>query len=455
MKKYNKSNIKIIEKKDLIKEESELFDSNDIIVYQNKTLQKKKNNKEKYVFCKVIFPILFIIENILLLTYLIIKQKFKKIHVETVEEKLISKSSSIKILEKEEALNIALPFVKYCVDGKLIKNRVFKKVENPRISIILPCYNCGPNLIIPLRSIQNQDMTDIEIIIVNDNSDNKTVTVINELKEEDPRIEVYNNDKNMGLLYTRSIGVIKARGKYVIILETDDNFCDSDIFYSLYITAEEGNFDIISYNIFEAHDYYDRNQIEDYINNYKEKNLTVYQPELSCFSFTVNKEDKKNDINGTNDINISGKLIRTSVYKSAINLLGEEKLLSNISYNNDFIIFFIIQNIASSFRYIPKYSLFHYNRNNSYYSKLNYDEKALSYLTRIEVELDLCKRECYNIPAIFLIQIKDNVYNTNEDKNKNLLKKIVKRIIYSVNIDEKYKNEVQKIFNDYDIKKLN
>ena len=62
-------------------------------------------------------------------------------------------------------------------------------------------------------------MDDIEIIIQNDNSNEKTLNILDNLKNEDSRIEIYNNKKNMNLFYTRSIGVLKARGKYVVTLD--------------------------------------------------------------------------------------------------------------------------------------------------------------------------------------------------------------------------------------------
>ena len=102
-------------------------------------------------------------------------------------------------------------------------------------------------------------MKDIEIIIVDDKSNNETVNLLNELKKEEPRLEVYYNQKYMKTLYTRSFGVLQAKGKYVISIDSDDMFFDSDVFDSLYITSEIGNYDILAYRAFVDFDYYDRN----------------------------------------------------------------------------------------------------------------------------------------------------------------------------------------------------
>ena len=92
-------------------------------------------------------------------------------------------------------------------------------------------------------------MKDIEIIIVDDKSNKETVDLLNELKKEEPRLEIYHNDKNMKSFYTRCFGVLKARGKYVLNLDSDDMLFDSDVLDALYIAAEDGNFDIPYYKI--------------------------------------------------------------------------------------------------------------------------------------------------------------------------------------------------------------
>lgn len=65
----------------------------------------------------------------------------------------------------------------------------------------MPVFNCANTLKAAVRSIQNQKMLDIEIIIVNDNSDKITINVMKELQKEDPRIIIINNNKAMVTFY--------------------------------------------------------------------------------------------------------------------------------------------------------------------------------------------------------------------------------------------------------------
>ena len=58
-------------------------------------------------------------------------------------------------------------------------------------------------------------MTDFEIILINDNSTDNSLKIIRKMKSYDNRIHIINNHKNMGTLYSRCIGVLNSKGKYI------------------------------------------------------------------------------------------------------------------------------------------------------------------------------------------------------------------------------------------------
>lgn len=60
-------------------------------------------------------------------------------------------------------------------------------------------------------------MLDIEIILVNDKSDNNIVNLIKELQNEEPRILIINNNKTKVTFYSRSIGALSSRGDSLLI----------------------------------------------------------------------------------------------------------------------------------------------------------------------------------------------------------------------------------------------
>ena len=133
-------------------------------------------------------------------------------------------------------------YITVCKQGLLLPNRIFKKSENPKVSIIIPMYNEAKNAKFVIRTIQNQNLQDFEIVCVNDNSNDNTLSVLEELKEEDPRITILTNKSNRGVLYNRIYGALMSKGEYVTFLDADDGFSNINILQKSYdiATKEKG-----------------------------------------------------------------------------------------------------------------------------------------------------------------------------------------------------------------------
>ena len=84
----------------------------------------------------------------------------------------------------------------------------------------------------------------MEIKLVNDESTDNTLSIIQEIQRGDPRIKIMNNKKNMGILYIRCIGVLASKSKYIFPLDNDDMLFDSDVFHTIINIADIRNFDI-------------------------------------------------------------------------------------------------------------------------------------------------------------------------------------------------------------------
>ena len=76
---------------------------------------------------------------------------------------------------------LAIKYLNFCKDGNLLPNIKFVRSENPKVSLIIPMYNEEKNIIKVLRSIQNQSLQEIEIVCVNDNSNDKTLSILKEM----------------------------------------------------------------------------------------------------------------------------------------------------------------------------------------------------------------------------------------------------------------------------------
>ena len=119
----------------------------------------------------------------------------------------------------------------------LNKNNL-EKSEQPKVSIVISIYNREDYINSTIKSVQNQNIKDLEIIIVDDSSTDKSVKYIKEAQKLDPRIVLLQNKKNRGTLYSKSIGVLNARGKYINSLDSDDMFCAEEYLGDIYNEAE-------------------------------------------------------------------------------------------------------------------------------------------------------------------------------------------------------------------------
>ena len=75
----------------------------------------------------------------------------------------------------------------------------------------MPVFNLADTLKALVLSIQNQKMLDIEIILVNDKSDDKTVNLMKYYKKKNLRIVIINNNKTMVIFYSRAIGALSSK----------------------------------------------------------------------------------------------------------------------------------------------------------------------------------------------------------------------------------------------------
>ena len=89
------------------------------------------------------------------------------------------------------------------------------------VSVIIPCYNSGLTILRSIQSIQTQTFKDIEIIVVNDGSDDAVTLKI--LKNVSKNIKIL-NQKNKGLSSARNSGIREANSKYILPLDSDDYF---------------------------------------------------------------------------------------------------------------------------------------------------------------------------------------------------------------------------------------
>ena len=119
----------------------------------------------------------------------------------------------------------------------------------PKISVIVPVYNTEKYVEKCLKSIAEQKMNDLEIIIVNDGStDNSEIIIKQWIEKNKENIKIkYLNKKNGGLSETRNFALPYATGKYISFIDSDD-YIDSNL-YSHLEQFMDDNVDLIKFKM--------------------------------------------------------------------------------------------------------------------------------------------------------------------------------------------------------------
>ncbi|MFD0444653.1 CDP-glycerol glycerophosphotransferase family protein [Streptomyces indonesiensis] len=99
----------------------------------------------------------------------------------------------------------------------------------PRFSVIVPAYEVQPYLSDCLRSVLEQDFTDLELIAVDDHSPDACGAIIDEAAERDPRVRAVHLTENAGLGRARNAGIRRATGDYLLFLDGDDTLAPGSL----------------------------------------------------------------------------------------------------------------------------------------------------------------------------------------------------------------------------------
>ncbi len=118
------------------------------------------------------------------------------------------------------------------------------------ISIIVPIYNAEKYLNKCIDSLINQTKKEIELILINDGSTDKSEEIVK--LYNDDRIKYFKNN-NQGIGKTRNFGIKKAVGKYIMFLDSDD-FLELNACEMMYNKVEKNNLDIAMCDFYKLYD---------------------------------------------------------------------------------------------------------------------------------------------------------------------------------------------------------
>lgn len=112
----------------------------------------------------------------------------------------------------------------------------------------MPVYNDEEYLKEAIRSIQDQKMSDIELICVDDGSTDSSLDILNELSSKYDFIQVFSQE-NQGSGSARNKGLDVAEGEFIAFLDSDDIYIDNNALKVMYDTAKLHDADIVSANL--------------------------------------------------------------------------------------------------------------------------------------------------------------------------------------------------------------
>ena len=338
----------IINNNTSIKKENNIYKSINEVSFQINTTHKSKYNKYNYE------------ENIIV----------KKDLFNDISYTPISKSNSI--IKSPEISNET--YFELCQNKTLLDQTKYKRNKNPKISVIIPFYNKNKfSIFVPLRSVQNQSLKDLEIIIVDDGSSEEVLNQIIEEMKNDNRIILLQHKENKGTLMTRVDGVRYASGEYILNLDQDDLFIDNHFFENIFTKAKELNIDILQFSTLSYNNKNNINRIEIKM----PVNKIITQPELKTAFL---EKIGENRFSHCTTRMIWDKFVKREIYKKAIDDLGDEYLNHQMFLYEDTLMMFELSQVAYSYYF---YDIFGYRKNRYIQGKSRVDNGRITAMNQL------------------------------------------------------------------------
>ena len=123
----------------------------------------------------------------------------------------------------------------------------------PSVSVLIPAYNKERHIVRAIRSVFAGNRTDLEVVVADDASSDRTAEIVREMTASDPRIRLVVHGENQGTLRTRMDAFKASSGKYILCLDADDTL-DPECADTLFLLAEKENADITGFGARLLHD---------------------------------------------------------------------------------------------------------------------------------------------------------------------------------------------------------
>ena len=156
----------------------------------------------------------------------------------------------------------------------------------PKVSIIVPFYNVEGYIEKCLDTLVNQTLKDIEIILVNDGSTDRSIEIVNKFLRRYPEKLVYLEKENGGLSDARNYAIPYTKGEYIAFLDSDD-YVEKYMYEEMYNMAKKENSDMVECNFYWE---YPDKQKEDIGTIYHGKNEMIVKIRVVAWNKLIKRE---------------------------------------------------------------------------------------------------------------------------------------------------------------------
>lgn len=112
--------------------------------------------------------------------------------------------------------------------------------EQPKVSVIMPAYNCERYISAAIESVLEQSWENFELLVVDDCSRDGTAACVEKYTRRDSRVRLICCGKNQGVAMARNRGIDEAAGEYIAFLDSDDVWVREKLEKQLSIAEETG-----------------------------------------------------------------------------------------------------------------------------------------------------------------------------------------------------------------------
>lgn len=309
----------------------------------------------------------------------------------------------------------------------------------PKVSVIVPFYNVEKYIEKCLETLVNQTLDDIEIILVNDGSKDKTVDIVEKYKEMYSNKIVYLEKENGGLSDARNYAIPYARGEYIAFLDSDD-YVETNMYKEMYEIAQKENSDMVECNF--IWEYPNKTRI-DIGTTYNNKHEMIEKIRVVAWNKLIKREIlEKSKVQFPKgyryeDVEFTYKLIpfleKVSFCKTPmVHYVQREGSISNVQNKRNAEIFDVMEHVMD-----------YYKENNlyeEYYQELEYLYSRYAFCSSFlrivkikdkEIRKQLLDMTWNNVYEKFPDWKKNKILNTDKSK-KNIYLKTINKITYKI-----------------------